>query len=324
MLKSFSLNNWLASWRQLSPSVLLFSIALHGVLLALPISLLSQPKSQPSKQAAEEKEALNLLSLSPNLQPTGDFFSPGKMLVAPKISAKKSLPQGNSLIVSQLPPLPPALESKATKTILPPPPPTAIIQTPPLSPKIEVTKTPRVFTITKKPVLKSTKKSVYRPSQRLITVPMANVAKNTNAKANSVDVVSAKPNELIVQTSDWLIETSEKEVFDATFISLGKELSLIEDFNFAQPEKFTISIPGIEKIFGTAVGKTPDELAVLVNSKLEAQGFKVSQISTYGGGPLYEVKKGSFTQYINIAPSADEKGAIIIAWETVPILLNSY
>ena len=67
------------------------------------------------------------------------------------------------------------------------------------------------------------------------------------------------------------------------------------------------------------MGKTPDELALLVKSKLEAQGFQVSQINTYGGGPLYKVKKSTFSEYISFAPTVDGTGAIIVTWSSAPI-----
>ncbi|BAZ21875.1 hypothetical protein NIES4073_27530 [Kalymmatonema gypsitolerans NIES-4073] len=122
-----------------------------------------------------------------------------------------------------------------------------------------------------------------------------------------------------VQTSEMLPQISEKEAFDTTFLSLGGEIILTADLNFAEPDKFSLSKRGVENIFGTAIDKTPDELALLVKTKLEAQGFQVSQINTYGGGPLYEVKKRTFREYISFAPTADGTGAIIVTWRTAPV-----
>jgi hypothetical protein len=116
-----------------------------------------------------------------------------------------------------------------------------------------------------------------------------------------------------------VVDTVEKQVFDATFTRLYDELSWSEDLNFSQPGEFAESIPGIENIFGTVLGKTPDEVALIVKTKLEAQGFNASQTSIYGGGPLYEAKKGLFTKYITFAPTVDGTGTIVISWSKPPV-----
>jgi hypothetical protein len=116
-----------------------------------------------------------------------------------------------------------------------------------------------------------------------------------------------------------VLDGGEKELFDAVFSSLSDELSWSEDLNFSQPDEFAESILGIDKIFGTVLAKTPDEVALIVKSKLEAQGFNAYQKSIYGGGSLYEVKKASFTKYITFAPTVDGTGTIVISWSKPPV-----
>ncbi|MBW4510836.1 MAG: hypothetical protein KME64_30625 [Scytonematopsis contorta HA4267-MV1] len=113
-------------------------------------------------------------------------------------------------------------------------------------------------------------------------------------------------------------DVPEENTFDNTLKAINEELALTENTNFTEPDKFTTSVPGFKKVLGTAEGKTPDELAQLVNKKLEAQGFKVSQVNTYSNGPVFQVKKGAFTQFINFVPAAEDMGTIIILWDKAP------
>jgi hypothetical protein len=113
-------------------------------------------------------------------------------------------------------------------------------------------------------------------------------------------------------------DVPEENTFDNTLKAINEELALTENANFTEPDKFTTSVPGFKKVLGTAEDKTPDELAQLVNKKLEAQGFKVSQVNIYSNGPVFQVKKGGFTQFINFVPAAEDKGTIIILWEKAP------
>ena len=113
-------------------------------------------------------------------------------------------------------------------------------------------------------------------------------------------------------------EVSEENTFDNTLKTINEELALAENANFTEPDKFAASVPGFKKVLGTAEGKTPDELAQLVNKKLEAQGFKVLQVNTYSNGTVFQVKKGDFTQFINFVPAAEDKGTIIILWDKAP------
>ncbi|ARV58165.1 hypothetical protein BZZ01_05525 [Nostocales cyanobacterium HT-58-2] len=172
-----------------------------------------------------------------------------------------------------------------------------------------------------KPSLKQKKKLMARSSQESISssVVVSDFSTNPNTQKLYVDSLSAYVDKPNLQTYELIPPVSAKEAFDTTFINLGREVILTADLNFAEPDKFTLSQRGVENIFGTALGKTPDELALLMKSKLEAQGFQVSHINTYGGGPFCEVKKGTFIQYISFAPTANGTGAIIVTWKTAPV-----
>ncbi|MEL7245812.1 MAG: hypothetical protein AAGM40_26285, partial [Cyanobacteria bacterium J06573_2] len=104
---------------------------------------------------------------------------------------------------------------------------------------------------------------------------------------------------------------TEEQAFDATLQSLYAQLGWTEEKDF-------VATSEVEKIFGKDTNKTPDELALLVKSKLESEGFETSQVNEEASGILYEVKKGEFSKYISFVPTKEGKGAIILALKNFP------
>jgi len=344
MLQSFFPKNLLIGLQQISPYMLLFSLALHGILLAIPISSLFPGKTQLSTTAKNEEDS-NVFPVT-----TGtELFSADKTLVAPKPPVDTSVvTEPGSVIEEVSPPLatPEVMETwehsqenalkegyteedtgnreelPASLPLLSPSSlPLAVIA----NSQEQTTKNKKQLstsTTKAKPSLKQKKKFLARPSKdSTASGVIPDFSTSTNIQEVYVDSLPGyidKP----VQTSEMLALISDKEAFDTTFISLGREIILTADLNFAEPDKFSLSKPGVENIFGTAIDKTPDELALVVKTKLEAQGFQVSQINTYGGGPLYKVKKSTFTEYISFAPTADGTGAIIVTWRTAPVSVS--
>ncbi len=400
MIESFAPSSLFIAIQQLSPSMLLLSFLMHGLLLVIPLSSSDEPNSEQLKTVAKREETPKLLLLPDK----SGFFDARKTLVTPvpPLPPKDSLPNGTAVVVTQLPPLPsssdvvtqilPSAIQKTTQT-LPPVPAGAVAATkisPASFPTISPTVAPLASTKAEiKTVTKNT--SIPRKKNTATVTPFSDFPKYKNAQDSSICAASKIDSKYCQQTSDRLnqillffanklpalgykakkiadkpdmkvfevskaeqtqylhffvqdgqstviflsphqvklnkfnspvVDTVEKQLFDATFTSLYDELSWSEDLNFSQPGEFTESIPGIENIFGTVLGTTPDEVALIVKKKLEAQGFNASQISIYGGGPLYEVKKGSFTKYITFAPTLDGTGAIVISWSKPPVELS--
>mgnify|MGYP001797682436 FL=1 len=104
---------------------------------------------------------------------------------------------------------------------------------------------------------------------------------------------------------------TEEQALLSTFQSLYVQLGWTEEKDFAPTSK-------VERIFGKDTNKTPNELALLVKSKLESEGFETSQINEEASGILYEVKKGEFSKYISFVPTKEGKGAIILALKNTP------
>lgn len=51
---------------------------------------------------------------------------------------------------------------------------------------------------------------------------------------------------------------------------------------------------------------------------LKSSGFEVNPQGEYGGGIVYEVKQESFVTYLNLVPTSDRQGTIIVAWSSMP------
>ena len=116
-------------------------------------------------------------------------------------------------------------------------------------------------------------------------------------------------------------KTEEEKVFEKTFASLYEKLGLTEDPVIAKADENQSPNPGMETVFNADVDKTktPDELASVVKSKLEEQGFETSQIEDYTDGVLYEVKKGEFTKYITFTPNFEQTKVTIVTWKSSPV-----
>jgi hypothetical protein len=61
----------------------------------------------------------------------------------------------------------------------------------------------------------------------------------------------------------------------------------------------------------------------LYNNHLEPiytkKGFTIVEKGEYGGGKVYELKKGSNVRYFNIIPTGDKTGTLIMVWKDSPV-----
>lgn len=298
---SFS-KDCLSAVRQLSPSMLLLSLTLHGSLLLMPLSAFTGRKI-PYSQTTSKQEQI-FVSQSESSQ----FFSNDKALVQQKDLTSTPIATIDPQFTSQLPSLPqdaptqtqlPIPEIQATPTL---PPPEALPEvTPSVAPA-----NPNVFASFKEV------KQVTDATAAVVVAPKTASPK----KRNTTPTPKPSPTKMApVKQSippEALPSSQEKETFDGILNKLNEELSLSEEVN-SQPEKFSAGIE-VERIYGTVIGKTPEEVAASVISKLELQSFKVSQLNNYAGGLAYTVAKNKFTQYMTFTANADSTGTVIITW----------
>lgn len=123
------------------------------------------------------------------------------------------------------------------------------------------------------------------------------------------------------------IETQESRLFGDALTQIDDELVLVAEFNYADtaafnspPENVQFEEKGTAYFDApTAKVKTFEELDSFLKTQLEASSFTVSQVGEYGGGPLYQIKSGTFTGYLNLAPTLDNRGFVLIKWNGSPI-----
>lgn len=66
-------------------------------------------------------------------------------------------------------------------------------------------------------------------------------------------------------------------------------------------------------------GKTPEQVYISVlNSQLQSGNFQTEQKPDYGGGTVYEIKQNDTVWYLNLVPTTDGRGTIIVVWQHDP------
>ncbi|TWH39626.1 hypothetical protein [Dulcicalothrix desertica] len=320
---SFS-KDWLSAVRQLSPSMLLLSLTLHGLLLLMPLSSFTGRKIPYSKTTPKQEQIFVSQSKS------SQFFSDDKALVKQKDLTSTPIPTIDPQFTSQLPSLPqdaptqtqlPIPEIEATPTLpLPEALPEVTPTVAPANPDVSFASfkeaqqvTDGTAAVVVAPKTASPKKQNATPKVPVKAKTVTPVTSPTQEPPKPVPTKLAPIKESI--PPEALPSSQEKETFDGVLNKLNQELSLSEEVN-SQPEKFSSAIE-IERIYGTVIDKTPEEVAANVISKLELQSFKVSQLNNYAGGLVYTVTKNKFTQYITFTANTDKTGTVIIIWRNL-------
>ena len=116
---------------------------------------------------------------------------------------------------------------------------------------------------------------------------------------------------------------------------LSSDLNPTPD-NFADPNAFFTSLGGADaQGFDVAAeanpeveslklvqGKTPTQLfSSFFSGSLQNNGFESTPIASgYGGGELYQIKKGSSKPfYLNLVPTKDGTSTIVVVWRSQPV-----
>jgi hypothetical protein len=90
---------------------------------------------------------------------------------------------------------------------------------------------------------------------------------------------------------------------------------------FAEPEAFFVGVTPRPETGGSlrlVAGNSPDQILALLTSHLQGQGFTLAEAGGYGSGLLYEVTKGALTAYLNLVPTPDRRGTIVVVWSSLP------
>ncbi|MBE9012121.1 hypothetical protein IQ250_18135 [Pseudanabaenaceae cyanobacterium LEGE 13415] len=72
--------------------------------------------------------------------------------------------------------------------------------------------------------------------------------------------------------------------------------------------------PGIDGSPTLIAGQTPDVFFQTISTAGLSGTFQVTPKGQYGGGNLYQLKKDSTTFYMNLVPTKDNSGTIVVTW----------
>ncbi|MBW4443963.1 MAG: hypothetical protein KME10_22605 [Plectolyngbya sp. WJT66-NPBG17] len=72
--------------------------------------------------------------------------------------------------------------------------------------------------------------------------------------------------------------------------------------------------PGIDGSPTLIQGQTPEVFYQTISTAGLSGSFRVTAKGQYGGGNLYELKKDSTTFYMNLVPTKDRSGTIVVTW----------
>lgn len=138
----------------------------------------------------------------------------------------------------------------------------------------------------------------------------------------------AVPSELY---SEVLVGLSENEARDTDF---EEPTPFYEKLSSESDSSISIGDPGagsgvVSDIIGQlrseidstpklVQGQRPDQVYDSLLPKLKSSGFTTSEVKAYGGGSLYEMRKGSAATYLNLVPTKDRKGTIVVVWRSSP------
>lgn len=90
---------------------------------------------------------------------------------------------------------------------------------------------------------------------------------------------------------------------------------------FSQPNAFYASAvphPGTDGRLRWVAGETPNDLLTRLTPTLQSQGFSLQAAGGYGSGWLYEITQGAYTGYLNLVPTVDQQGTIVVLWQALP------
>jgi hypothetical protein len=139
-----------------------------------------------------------------------------------------------------------------------------------------------------------------------------------------LSVIAAQPLGTFYALADQAVNyqdltQAEESVTTVSDILAGiKGIQPVDRSMTAQPELFQedvniLSINLVERETPTSVFET------YFSTDLASNGFKVDvNPKPYGGGPVYLVRRETFTGYLNFVPSKVGQGTVIIFWKTPP------
>lgn len=136
----------------------------------------------------------------------------------------------------------------------------------------------------------------------------------SNDLSNAVYVITPQPSSLEELQNIDLLKSELEATLDGLLASTPNATQ------FAQPNAFFVGATPRPETGGRLrlVAVPPPQLLSTLTVQLQTQGFALTEAGGYGGGLLYEVTQDAFTGYLNLVPSPDDTGTIVVLWSSLP------
>lgn len=185
----------------------------------------------------------------------------------------------------------------------------------------------------------TSKKATSTPRQQVTSRPLVSQSQPSRSKQTSEPVAATEPTTNPNSTSGTDEESdsadtsaAEAEEFQKLFGKLEGEVDekLIDPNVFEKPESFYTEESlnaggeperksGIDRIKWISL-KEPDVVLDELKPQLKSIGIEPTTQGQYGGGTVYQVKKGSSVRYINLVSTKGSIGTLVIVWNRDPNL----
>lgn len=148
-----------------------------------------------------------------------------------------------------------------------------------------------------------------------------------DGKTRYLNILSSDLNTTVYIVTPEPIQLADLQGSDAIRAELVDILDTLAAGNtadvsqFFQPEAFFSSTTPKPETGGQlrlVPNTLPEQFYPVLNSALQAGQFVLTDAGGYGGGRLYEVTRGAYTGYLNLVPTQDGSGTIVVLWSQLP------
>ncbi len=132
---------------------------------------------------------------------------------------------------------------------------------------------------------------------------------NLAALKKAIGLPTRELNELLALVTDTSSGSN-----DATPLDFLEPTAFYSDPEGADPGQLAAVFASPKVVAGQSSAQVLPKL----QAYLKKAGFKVAEVGAYGGGALQQISKGSFTGFLNLVPTRDRAGTVVVLWTQKP------
>jgi hypothetical protein len=309
---------------------LFVAIALHAVLLLIPLPNAQKPavKPIPSNGAKTQRTIRLLKPTKAPAQRSTVARAKTASVVIPSSKRPVVTTPGRSPIVLKNPS---SKDSSPRKQAIAPSPPPPSTQPPVSDLQIPFSQFPDLgngmaFRDAAQTLVQQMKAQGYKATERedLADTGQKIYEVIADGKTRYLNVLSAEVGETVyLLASEPILLSDLNQVgtiqsnLDTLLTQMGSRASVAQ---VPYPQLFlqgTTQRSEIQQLRWIAEGN-PTQVMQRLSTTLKPQRFNLTNVGTYGGGAMYEVAQKAFTNYVNLIPAPNGKGTLMVLWKTLP------